>query len=159
MYSLTLWLKSVNFEVNAKVLKMKFVRIYIPVICVLFALSCKKLVEDQKRQAVMSFITNGQWKVEGYLVDTVSITSSFEGYKFKFNEDGTVTGTNGTLTSSGTWVGEVSDYSITSQFPGAGDPLQKLNGHWIIKDSGLTYVKADLATSTSTLHLHLVKIP
>ena len=138
---------------------MKFVRIYIPVICAFLALSCKKLVEDQKRQAVMSFITNGQWKVEAYLVDTVSITSDFEGYKFKFNEDGTVTGSNGSLSTPGTWVGEVSDYSITSEFPGAGDPLQKLNGHRVIKDSGLTFVKADLATSTSIMHLHLVKIP
>lgn len=144
---------------NANVLKMKFIRIYIPVICVLFALSCKKLVEDQKRQAVMSFITNGQWKVESYLVDSLPITSEFDGYIFKFNEDGTVTGTNDTTSTRGTWVGEVSDYSITSEFPGAGDPLQKLNGHWVIKDSGPAYVKADLQRTDATIHLHLIKIP
>ena len=138
---------------------MKFIRIYLPVICLLFAFSCKKFVEDQKKQAVISFITNGQWKVESYLIDTISITPEFEGYKFKFNEDGTVIGNNGTSSASGTWVGEVSDYSITSDFPAAGDPLQKLNGHWIIKDSGLTFVKADLNTATSTMHLHLTKIP
>ena len=56
-------------------------------------------------------------------------------------------------------MGEVSDFSITSEFPGAGDPLQKLDGHWVIKDSGLTFVKADLNTSGATMHLHLVKIP
>lgn len=108
----------------------------------------------------MSFITNGHWKVESYLVDTVSITSEFTGYTFKFNEDGTVVGDNGTLSASGTWMADVSDYSITSDFPGAGDPLQKLNGHWIIKDSGLTFVKAELTVgATSTLHLYLMKIP
>jgi len=138
---------------------MKSFRIYLAVICMLVAFSCKKAVEDQKRQAVMSFITNGHWKIQSYLVDTVSITAEFDGYTFKFNDDGTVVGDNGSASATGTWVGEVSDYSITSEFPGAGDPLQKLDGHWIIKDSGLTFVKADLKTSGAIMHLHLVKIP
>ena len=138
---------------------MKFFRIYLPVICILFCCSCKKFVEDQKKQAAMSFITNGKWKIESYMVDTVSITNEFSGYTFKFNEDGTVTGNNGTISESGTWVAEISDYSITSDFPNADDPVKKLNGHWIIKDSGTTFVKADLKTSTSTLHLHLLKVP
>ena len=107
----------------------------------------------------MSFITNGQWKVESYLADTVSITPEFEGYKFKFNADGSVIGSNGNDSETGTWIGEVSDYSITSEFPASGDPLKKLNGHWIIKDSGLTFVKADMQTSASVMHLHLIKIP
>jgi hypothetical protein len=144
---------------KSDILIMKYFRIYLPVICLLTTFSCKKIVEDQKRQAVMSFITNGQWKVESYLVDTTSITAEFEGYKFKFNENGTVVGDNGIATASGTWVGEVSDYSITSQFPDAGDPLQKLDGRWAIKDSGLTFVKADMTTSGATMHLHLVKVP
>ena len=138
---------------------MRIFRIYLPVICLLFCFSCKKFVEDQKKQAVMSFITSGQWKIESYLVDTVSITSEFNGYTFKFNEDGTVTGIYGTTTIPGTWIGEISDYSITSDFPGSDDPVKKLIGHWIVKDSGSTFVKADLKTTTSTLHLHLIKIP
>lgn len=138
---------------------MKTFRIYIPVICLLFAVSCKKTVEDQKRKMAMSFITNGHWKIQSYLVDTVSITSEFDGYTFKFNDDGSVVGGNGSISDTGTWVGEVSDYSITSAFPGAGDPLQKLDGHWVIKDSGLTFVKADFKTGGPTMHLHLVKVP
>jgi hypothetical protein len=138
---------------------MKSFRIYLPLICVLLFFSCKKVVEDQKRQAVMSFITNGQWKIQSYLVDTVSITAEFEGYTFKFNDNGTVVGDNGSTSAMGTWSGDVSDYSITSEFSGAGDPCQKLNGHWIIKDSGLTFVKADLKTTGATMHLHLVKVP
>lgn len=138
---------------------MKYFRIYFPVLCILLACSCKKVIEDQKRQAAMSFITNGNWKVESYLVDTVSITAEFEGYKFKFSENGTVIGDNGSTSASGTWVAEVSDYSITSNFPDAGDPIQKLNGHWIIKDSGVTFVKAELSTNGTLMHLHLVKVP
>lgn len=142
-----------------QILKMKNFRIYISVIFLFFSVGCKKFVDNQKEQAAMSFITNGHWKVEAYLIDTTSITSDFDGYKFKFNDDGTVSGVNEAGSQAGTWAGDVTDYSITSEFPSAGDPLQKLNGHWVIKDSGLTYVKADLSTPSGTRHLHLLKIP
>ena len=137
---------------------MRILRIYLAVVVLLFA-SCKKAIEDQQRKAVMSFITNGNWVVTSYLVDTAAITSQFDGYTFKFEESGKVTGNNGLTTEIGTWVGEVSDYSITSEFPSSGDPLKKLNGHWVIKDSGLTFVKADLKTDSATMHLHLTKTP
>jgi hypothetical protein len=138
---------------------MSFFRIYLPVICLLFCFSCKKYVDDKKKEAAMSFITNGQWVVESYLINDLSITEQFTGYKFKFDENGTVTGDNGTTIQSGTWTPDITDYSITSQFPGAGAPLDKLNGHWIIKDSGTTFVKADLTRPGGVMHLHLVKVP
>lgn len=129
----------------------------IVVICSLTA--CKKVIENEQKKAVMSFITNGRWVVTSYLVDTVEISDQFSGYRFQFKDDGSVTGDNGTVSVNGTWVGEVSDYSITSQFPAGQEPFVKLNGHWIIKDSGTTFVKADLNTETATMHLHLTKVP
>jgi hypothetical protein len=144
---------------NRHILKTKIISIYIVVMFLFSVASCKKFVEDQKQQAAMSFITNGHWKVQSMLIDTVSITSEFEGYKFKFNDDGTVDGITASQTLSGTWVGDVSDYSITSDFAPAGDPLQELNGRWLIKDSGTDYVKADLTIYGSVKHLHLVNIP
>jgi hypothetical protein len=138
---------------------MRLTHFFVAIFLTFSLASCKKLIEDQKRQAAMSFITNGQWVVASYLVDSVSITDQFTGYKFKFDENGTVTGTDGTSSAAGTWVAEVSDYSITSEFPGANDPFQLLNGHWIIKDSGTTFVKADLKTDTGIMHLHLTKVP
>jgi hypothetical protein len=152
-------LKKCDFCIESAIHYMKILHICIQLIFLLSMVSCKKAIEDQKKQAAMSFITNGQWKVENYLADTSDITIEFEGYKFKFNADGTVTGSNGTDAENGTWLAEVSDYSITSEFPGSGDPLKKLNGHWIIKDSGLTFVKADMTVPGSIMHLHLVKIP
>lgn len=139
--------------------KMKVLRIYFPVILLLSVVSCKKLVEDQKEKAAMSFITDGRWKVQSYLVDTVPITQEFEGYEFKFNDNGTVDGIKGAAAEAGTWVADIRDYSITSEFSGAAEPLQKLNGKWIIKDSGETYVKADLSADSTIIHLHLVKLP
>ncbi|MBL7699531.1 MAG: hypothetical protein JNK79_15300 [Chitinophagaceae bacterium] len=137
---------------------MKFLRICFPVIFLFFFFSCKKFVENQKEKAAMSFITDGHWEIASYLVDSTSITDQFGGYKFKFNDDGTVDGVNGSQAEKGTWLGNVNDYSITSEFP-SGPPLNKLNGKWTIKDSGLTYVKADLPTDSATMHLHLIKVP
>ena len=105
----------------------------------------------------MSFITEGHWEIKSYLIDSTSITSDFDGYRFKFNDDGTVDGVNDSKTQVGTWLANVNDYSITSEFP-AGPPLNRLNGKWIIKDSGLTYVKADLSADSAILHLHLIKV-
>ena len=138
---------------------MKKCYVLIAVAIVLSLFSCKKAIENQQKKAVMSFITNGQWVVTSYLSDTTDLTTSFDGYKFKFEDNGTVSGNNGNSSATGTWVGEVSDYSITSDFPGAGDPYQKLNGHWIIKDSGLTFVKAVMTVNGITMHLHLTKVP
>ena len=138
---------------------MKNPRLLIAVVIALSLISCKKVIENQQKKAVMSFITNGQWVVTSYLSDTVDVTLEFDGYKFKFKDDGTVTGDNGSLSATGTWIGEVSDYSITSDFPYAGDPFQKLNGHWIIKDSGLTFVKAKMTVNGVVMQLHLTKVP
>jgi hypothetical protein len=138
---------------------MRSTHVLVAILLSLSLFSCKKFVEDQKRQAAMSFITNGQWVVSSYLQDSTPVTDQFNGYKFKFDENGTVSGSDGAHSANGTWVAEVSDYSITSDFPGAGNPFQMLNGHWIIKDSGTTFVKADLKTNLGTMHLHLTKVP
>lgn len=138
---------------------MNLLRVYIPAILLLGLFSCKKFIEDKKRQAAMSFITTGHWMVESYLVDTVSVTGEFSGYNFKFNEDGTVDGIKGSVIEEGTWAGDVNTYSITSNFPSAAEPLVRLNGVWVIKDSGLDFVKADRNTSTAVLHLFLKKVP
>ncbi len=137
---------------------MNFVRIFIVIMFLSAGFSCKKFVEDKKEEAVMSFITNGYWKVQSLEIDSVSITTDFEGYKFKFNDDETVDAIKPTETTRGTWIGNLTDYSITSEFASAGDPLQKLNGRWVIKDSGNDYVKADRTTSTGIDHLHMVNI-
>lgn len=145
-------------NLNHDVLKTSFVRILVVVIFLSGTFSCKKFVEDKKQQAAMSFITNGFWKVQSAEIDSVSITSEFEVYKFKFNDDNTVSAISPTETQSGTWLGNITDYSITSDFPSAGDPIKKLNGRWILKDSGDDYVKAERATSKGVDHLHMVKV-
>jgi hypothetical protein len=104
-------------------------------------------------------MTNGVWIVEQYFEGTNNISSQFLYYEFQFYENGTVTGTKSTEVNNGTWTGDVSNYSITSQFPTATDPVKKLNGVWRITDSYLDYVEAEMTTANGTNVLHLRKKP
>ena len=119
--------------------------------------SCKKAIEKKEEQMVMDAITNGVWIVQQYIEGPNNISNQFLNYTFQFYANGTVTGNIDSSSTSGTWAGNVSDYTITSQFPSAGDPLKKLNGVWKIKDSGMDFVKAEMTTSAGLCQLSLVK--
>ena len=134
----------------------------LPVIAVLllgFSLSCKKAIEKKQQQIIMDAITNGVWIVEQYLEGANNITSDFLNYDFIFYENGTVTGTISGVSTNGTWAGDATNYSITSDFPAAGDPLKKLNGLWKIKDSYWDYVKAEMTTASGINVVRLRKKP
>jgi predicted peptidase len=123
----------------------------------LFTLSCKKAIEKKAENMIMDAITNGEWIVEQYIENGNNISSQFLNYSFKFNSNGTVTGTINSTSTNGTWVANATDYTITAEFPSAGDPLKKINGLWKIKDSYWDYVKAEMTTSSGTNVLTLRK--
>lgn len=109
---------------------------------VAFSFSCKKLIQQQEEKAVMNIITNGNWYVYQYLQGSDDITANFSGYLFKFNANGTVTGTKNSVSDTGTWSPDVDARTITSGFPSAGPPVSLLNGVWKINDSGTDFVRA-----------------
>ena len=121
------------------------------------SLSCKKLIEDKQRDAIMDAMTNGVWLVEQYFEHDVNITSEFLNYEFQFYENGTVKGNRGTEVANGTWVADTDKYSITSDFPAATNPVAKLNFTWFIKDTEWDYVKAETTTPAGKNILHLRK--
>ena len=122
-----------------------------------FTLSCKKAIEKKAENMIMDAITNGEWIVEQYIEGGNNISSQFLNYSFKFNSNGTVTGTINSTSANGTWAANATDYTITAEFPSAGDPLKKLNGLWKIKDSYWHYVKAEMTTPSGTNVLTLRK--
>jgi hypothetical protein len=126
-------------------------------ISLLFSMSCKKAIEKKAQDMVMEAITNGELMVDQYFEDTNNLSSQFQNYYFKFKSDGTLTGTVNSNVTNGTWVPNVSNYTITSDFPSAIDPLKKLNGVWKLKDSDWDYVKAEMPTSGETRLLILRK--
>ncbi|WP_205509260.1 hypothetical protein [Longitalea arenae] len=109
-------------------------------------MSCKKVLEKKAQDMVMDAMTSGEWIVEQYIEGNNNISNQFLNYSFKFYENGTVTGTINSTSTEGSWVGNVSDYTITSDFPSATDPLKKLNGVWKLKDTDWDYVKAQMTT-------------
>src|SRR5579864_4631745 len=98
--------------------------------------SCKKFIQQQEQNAIVSLVTNGQWKVTGYIENQAdTLTNDFAGYLFQFNENGTVYGVKFGQQTNGTWSADVSTKSITSNFPTASYPITLLNHTWTITDS------------------------
>ena len=136
-----------------------FLRITFLLLCISF-MSCKKAIENKQRDMLIDAITNGEWKVHQYLEGSIDVTNQFYGYTFKFEEQGTVQARYvGSPFADGTWVGDVNNYTITSNFPGILDPVNKLNGIWKLTDSYWDYVEAEMTTSTGKNILHLIKKP
>jgi hypothetical protein len=121
--------------------------------------SCEKVIENKQQNLLLELMTNGQWHVEIYKEGTVLLTDDFLNYNFQFKEDGSVFGTNNIITETGTWVGDIQNYSITSNFPYAIYPLKKLNGIWKLTDSNAEFVRAEMNTAQGKNILHLRKNP
>jgi hypothetical protein len=119
--------------------------------------SCKKAIEKKAQDMVLDAMTNGEWIVEQYIEGSNNVSNQFLNYSFRFFSDGTVTGTINSTATNGTWAANASDYTISSDFPTASDPIKKLNGLWKIKDSYWDFVKAERTTADGTNVLYLRK--
>lgn len=120
--------------------------------------SCKKAIEQKEKSYIISIMTDGRWYVESYKVGATDVTSEFTGYEFQFYENETVDGIKGTVYNTGTWKGDVTNYTITAAFlPAAGDTLNRLSYTWKLTDSYTNYVEAETTTATGKNYLHLRK--
>jgi hypothetical protein len=119
--------------------------------------SCKKYVAQQEQNAAINIITNGVWYVEQYLQNGTDITSSLSSYNFQFRSDGTVTGTSGSISITGTWTADITSKTITSSFPTGSGPLNNLDAVWKITDSSVDYVVANTSLNSNTNNLRLQK--
>ncbi len=119
--------------------------------------SCKKYIEQQEQNALVDLVTKGTWRVTGYFDHQKNnITDSFSGYAFQFNENGTVYGIRFGQQTNGTWSANVSNKTITSDFPTATYPISMLNHTWTVTDSYTDSVAAKTAVDSSfnILNLH-----
>ena len=105
----------------------------------------------------MDAITSGLWRVELYSENGVVMTSDYSDYEFKFNDDETLNALKTGSSFPGTWKPDISKYTITTNFPGAIDPLKKLNSIWKLTDSDWDYVRAESSESGEKKILHLRK--
>jgi len=111
--------------------------------------SCRKYVQQQEKKAALAIITDGLWYVSGYMQNDSDITASFSGYLFKFDANNIVTGTKANVPVQGVWSADISNLTITTNFPAAGEPLKELNETWKITDS---YTDSVAAKVTDTIN-------
>jgi len=124
-------------------------RLYPILLSGIFLVSCKKFIQQQEEKAAISIVTSGEWYVSGYEQNDSNITTAFSGYLFKFDANNTVTGIINGDSTVGEWLVNISAKTITSDFPGAGYPLNQLNETWLITDS---YTDSVSAKSTDTVN-------
>lgn len=119
--------------------------------------SCKKVKEDIAMSFLIKAMTDGRWLVNIYTKDNVDETSAFDGYEFQFTADGKVYAINGSTQTEGTWVGDVNARTIYSNFPGASEPLMKLNDTFLITNNTTKLVEAKPLDQSENVYLKLVK--
>lgn len=122
------------------------------------ALGCKKKIENVKEDLLVNLIVSSQWVVTKYTKGTTDVTADFSPYSFQFRKNFTVDAiNNGTVETTGTWDGDIATKTIVSNFPNPNTILVRLNGTWLVKDSGLDYVESTQTIGGETCFLRLVK--
>jgi hypothetical protein len=124
-------------------------KLYIILLSGILLASCKKFVQNQEQKAVIADVTDGLWYVTGYEQNDSNITAAFSGYLFKFDANNTVTGIINNDSVQGEWLVNISGRTITSDFPGAGYPLNQLNETWYVDDSYTDSVSAQCTDSVN----------
>ena len=122
-------------------------------------IQCKKIKEDIARRFIIDAMTSGLWIVQVFKDNNEDITANFRDYEFQFRDNGKVyaikTATAEQVT--GTWEGNVNDLTIFSNFPGAGEPLLRLNDTWKIINNTMKLVEAQPFSTSRSAYLKLVK--
>jgi len=130
-------------------------RLLLFLIPIFFASCIKQAIEDVQQQKAIDAVTKGAWYVKSYKQDSTDITNAFNGFLFYFKEDGTVRAVKDSTAMNGTWIGDISSKTITSQFQTTAEPLSLLNGTWKILDSYYDFIKASNTTDSITNNLDL----
>jgi hypothetical protein len=125
----------------------------------MFLFGCKKTIEKAAENAILKAMTDGQWVVTSFKVDSTDITSDFSSYKFQYYSNYTVDAfKNGAVEKTGTWQADPNAMNISGNFPNAINPLDLINGTWHINDNGWTFVKATMTVGSETRTLRLDKL-
>lgn len=100
---------------------------------VLFA-SC---TDDSSNKNINEVVTATSWKVTNFTEDGVDQTYYFSNYTFTFNEDGTMSATNGTNTYNGTWAKGTDDSTpkLILTFSVSSGPFEEISEDWEILTS------------------------
>lgn len=86
----------------------------------------------------------GNWKITYYLDNGVNKTSTYTGYVFQFNANGTITATKASSTIGGTWSGGNDDDTIKFIMNfGTTSPFLELNDDWHVTQQGAAIIRLE----------------
>lgn len=118
--------------------------------------SCKKSIENIKEDLVIKAMTDGQWGITSFKINSTDITADFSTYKFKYYSNKTVDAIkSGTVEKTGNWDGDSGAMTTWANFAGASYPLTLINGTWNIINNGWTYV---VATQTNGSEIKTMRL-
>ncbi len=127
-------------------------------IFVLPFISCKKQVQKVQEDLVILAMTDGQWVVTTFTLNSNNITADFSSYKFKYYSNKTVDAIkSGTVEKTGTWDGDASNMTTSANFSTPPYPLDLINGNWQITRNSWTYVEATQTNGGNTKTMRLDK--
>jgi hypothetical protein len=118
---------------------------------------CAKKKEEIQKDLVIGVITNGRWLVQYFSENTTDVSNEFTNYEFQFFENGTVQAINGSVITTGNWVGDANALTIYANFPLGSNTILRLNETWKITNNTLKLVEAIPANPGRTAYLKLVK--
>jgi hypothetical protein len=118
---------------------------------------CAKKKEEIKKDLVIQLMTSGRWLVQNFSENSTDVSNEFINYEFQFFENGTVQAINGSVTTTGTWVGDANALTIYSNFVIGSNTILRLNETWKITNNTLSLVEAIPANPGRTAYLKLVK--
>lgn len=135
---------------------MKYSFLLLPVFFLL--LGCAKTVEKAKENAVISAMTDGQWRMTRFDRAGHDLTTNFASYRFQFQKDNTVQAINNGITErTGSWSADPIAQTITSFFANSGEPVSLLNGTWKVTNNSWTFVEATQTVNGEALKLRIDK--
>ena len=114
-----------------------------PLLCVV---SCKKVIEDKKKEYVLGIMTTGRWYLQSVTENGVDLTADFMEYEFQFYENKKIDAISVLRTTTGNWIEDISNLTMTVKFPQTMDALDRLNQAWKLLDSSPTAVLAEATT-------------
>jgi len=119
---------------------------------------CKKSIENYKEDLVIKAMTDGQWAITNFTLNSANISGDFTSYKFKYYSNRTVDAIkSGTVEKTGNWDGDASTMTIFANFSYATYPLTLINGNWHIDNNSWTYVIASQISGSETKTMRLDK--
>jgi hypothetical protein len=147
---------NLNIILLLKKISMKKIYFLSALLVSLAFTSCKKEDNSSNNNPSSSFtttLTSGSWKVSYFHHDDDNSTANFSSYVFTFSSNGTMTATNNSGTTNGTWSKDDSHNEVHFSI-GSSSPLSDLSSGWtVISTSASQIIFKDDGNSAEELHL------